>query len=73
MLIADLPPLAPGTAAIRIAELFETLVLVVRAGGVDTQQIQEATSLLTQKPFVILNGTRSALPSWLRKIWPDGP
>jgi Mrp family chromosome partitioning ATPase len=68
VLIADLPPLSSGVAAARIADLFESVILVVRAGGVDIPRIERATSVLNQRPFIILNGTVTRHRSLLRRI-----
>jgi Mrp family chromosome partitioning ATPase len=73
VLIADLPPLSSGVEAARIADLFESVTLVVRAGGVDIPRIESATSVLSQRPFIILNGTSIRHRSLLRRIWDSRP
>jgi Mrp family chromosome partitioning ATPase len=69
VLIADLPSLSSGVATARIADLFQSVTLVVRAGGVAVPQIEETASVLAQRPFVILNGTAAAPSSRLRNIF----
>jgi O-antigen/teichoic acid export membrane protein/Mrp family chromosome partitioning ATPase len=64
VLIADLPPLSAGITSARLADLFQSVTLVVRAGGVAVPHIEETALVLTQRPFVILNGT--AAPPWSR-------
>ena len=66
IVVADLPPLDAGITAARVADLFATPVLVVRAGGVATASIQQSAATLGRKPVVILNGT-GAKPSRLSK------
>jgi Mrp family chromosome partitioning ATPase len=63
VLIADLPPLSSGVVAARMADHFESVALVVRAGRVSVPNIEKSVAVLNQRPFVILNGealTRSA-------------
>jgi Mrp family chromosome partitioning ATPase len=55
VLIADLPPLSSGVIAARMADFFESVALVVRAGRVSVPQIEKSVSVLNQRPFVILN------------------
>jgi Mrp family chromosome partitioning ATPase len=55
VLIADLPPLSSGVVAASMADLFESVALVVRAGRVSVPHIEKSVSVLTQRPFVILN------------------
>lgn len=57
VMVADLPPLSSGVVAARIADLFQSVTLVVRAGKVAVPNVEQAATVLTQRPFVILNGT----------------
>jgi Mrp family chromosome partitioning ATPase len=68
VVIADLPALSDRVTAALAADLFESVILVVRAGGVAVPRVEQAASVLTQRPFVILNGTAEARPSRLRRI-----
>jgi Mrp family chromosome partitioning ATPase len=68
VLIADLPPLNSGIVAARIADLFDSVTLVVRAGAVDVSRIEQTLSIVHQRPFVILNGVGSSQTSWIRRI-----
>jgi Mrp family chromosome partitioning ATPase len=72
-LVADLPPLSSGATAARIADLFEAVTLVVRAGGVAVPVIEQTVSVLSQRPFVILNRTTSPPGTWLRRVLRTGP
>jgi Mrp family chromosome partitioning ATPase len=55
LLVADLPPLEAGLTAARVADLFDSVALVVRAGAVTVPAIERAVSVLRQRPHVILN------------------
>jgi hypothetical protein len=55
-MVADLPPLSSGVTTARIADLFQSVTLVVRAGKVAVPNVEQAASVLTQRPFVIMNG-----------------
>ena len=68
IVIADLPPLSSGVTAARIADLFESVILVVRAGKVAVPEIEKAASVLTQRPFVILNGIEAPRQGRIRRI-----
>jgi len=68
VMIADLPPLSHGVTAARIADLFESVILVVRAGGVAVPHIEQTASVLTQRPFVILNSIAAPRLSPIRRI-----
>jgi Mrp family chromosome partitioning ATPase len=69
VLIADLPPLSSGVTTARVADLFQSVTLVVRAGAVAVADIEETASVLTQRPFVILNGTAAPPSSLIHKIF----
>ncbi|MGH9056721.1 MAG: hypothetical protein ACRDYY_12820 [Acidimicrobiales bacterium] len=68
ILIADLPPLSDGVATVRIADLFDSVVLVVRAGRSPLNEVGDAASLLSQKPVVVLNGTENTGRSLLSRV-----
>ncbi len=65
VMIADLPPLSSGVTTARIADLFQSVTLVVRAGKVAVPNIEQAASVLTQRPFVIMNGMEARRQSRL--------
>jgi Mrp family chromosome partitioning ATPase len=56
LIIADLPPLDSGIATAHLTDVFESVLLVVRAGGLDLPQIEHRASVLSQQPYVLLNG-----------------
>lgn len=72
ILIADLPPLSDGVATVRVADLFQSVALVVRAGRLPLGEVGNAASLLNQQPVVVLNGievTRRSVLSRVLRIW----
>ena len=69
VLIADLPPLSSGVIAARMADLFESVALVVRAGRVSVPHIEKSVSVLNQRPFVILNAEAVPASSRVRRTF----
>jgi Mrp family chromosome partitioning ATPase len=67
VLIADLPPLSSGVVAARMADLFESVALVVRAGRISVPHIEKSVSVLNQRPFVILNAEAVSRAARIRK------
>jgi Mrp family chromosome partitioning ATPase len=68
LVVADLPPLVDGIATAHLADLFQCVALVVRAGATPVPQIDQLASTLTQRPFVMLNRTGKARRSLLRRL-----
>ncbi len=68
VLVADLPPLSSGLTTARMADLFRSVALVVRAGAVPLTEMSQMVSMLGQKPFVILNGKAAPKRSRIGKI-----
>jgi tyrosine-protein kinase Etk/Wzc len=68
MVIADLPPLLGSASGRSAAALFSSLVLVMRAGVTPIARVREATANLPVEPSVLLNGTHSTLPRWVRRL-----
>ena len=64
----DLPPLEKGAGGVQLVDLCDTVALVARAGEVSPHRIEEAAAALNTPPFVILNGVKSAAPSWVRRM-----
>ena len=64
-LIVDLPALPPVGTGDEFARLFDVVVLVVRAGGPSQKRIQSAAMTLGEPPVVLLNRSKSAIPSWV--------
>jgi MinD-like ATPase involved in chromosome partitioning or flagellar assembly len=68
LLVADLPPLSAGITTAHLADLFQRVALVVRAGATPVPQIDQLASTLTQPPLVMLNRTESRRRSLLKRI-----
>jgi Mrp family chromosome partitioning ATPase len=68
VVIADLPPLLGSGLGRAPAGAFTDLLLVVRSGVTPLGRIREATAHLPVQPAVVLNGTSSHLPPWLRRL-----
>jgi len=66
--VADLPPLMGNSAGRQAASLMADLILVVRANVVPAATIVEAVAGLPVTPKVLLNGTRSRVPGWVRRL-----
>jgi tyrosine-protein kinase Etk/Wzc len=66
--VVDLPPLLGSTDGPLLAAHFKSALLVVRAQVTPLAQIQEAVSMLSTPPLVVVNGVRSSLPRWLRRL-----
>jgi Mrp family chromosome partitioning ATPase len=68
VVIADLPPLLGGSLGQAPTAAVAGLLLVVRSGVTPLGRVREATAHLPVPPTVLLNGTRSSLPPWLRRL-----
>lgn len=64
--VADLPAVPPAGTADRFADLFDVVLLVVRSGLTPLDEVKRASDALPEPPLVVLNGTKSAIPRWLR-------
>ena len=71
VLVGDLPPLLDSPFGPLAAQAFERVVLVVRAGVTPVARVRQAASVLPADPVVLLNGTSTRLPRWIRKISGD--
>lgn len=69
VVVADLPPLLHSATGPLLAEMFDCRLLVVRAGVTPIARVREAIELLPADPAVMLNGTRSSLPRWVRRFF----
>jgi Mrp family chromosome partitioning ATPase len=68
VVVVDLPPILGSTVAGLAAGLFERTLLVIRAGVTPLPQIREATASLPSEPVILLNGTNTRLPPWIRRL-----
>lgn len=62
--VADLPCLPPTGSGDRLGELFDVVVLVVRAGAASGDAIRASAQVLPKPPVVLLNQTSSSIPRW---------
>lgn len=67
ILVTDLPSVTSGLGA-QWVEALERVVYVVRAGVTPMPRVREAIATLSAEPALLLNGTDSSLPRWLRLI-----
>ena len=67
VLVADLPPLLSSVGQAP-AGAFDDVLLVVRSGVTPLARIRQGTAHLPVRPKVMLNGSRSHLPAWLRHL-----
>jgi Mrp family chromosome partitioning ATPase len=70
--VVDLPPLLGSTDGPLLAAHFQSALLVVRAQVTPLARIEEAVGMLSTQPFVLVNGIRSSVPSWLRRLVDHG-
>jgi protein-tyrosine kinase len=68
VVVADLPPLLGSSCGQAPAAAFGELLLVVRSGVTPLGRIRQAIAHLPVPPRVLLNGTSSHLPGWLRRL-----
>jgi Mrp family chromosome partitioning ATPase len=68
IVVADLPPLIDGITTAHLADLFQCVALVVRAGVTPVPQIDQFASTLTHRPYVMLNRTGMRRRSLLKQL-----
>jgi Mrp family chromosome partitioning ATPase len=68
VVIADLPPLLGSSFGHAVAGWFPDLLLVLRSRVTPLARLKEATAHLPVEPKVLLNGTHSDLPRWVRRL-----
>jgi len=68
IVIADLPPLLGSSFGHAVAGWFPDLLLVLRSRVTPLARVREATAHLPVEPKVLLNGTHSDLPRWVRRL-----
>lgn len=68
VVVADLPPLPPEGLGLQVAAQCESVMLIVRAGTTPMTHIRRAIETMDKAPWVILNGTGSKTPRWLRRL-----
>ncbi len=68
VIIFDLPPVSDGAEVAQLSDLCDALALVVRSGQVTKRQVEAAAASLPGQVYVVMNGTRSATPGWVRRL-----
>jgi Mrp family chromosome partitioning ATPase len=68
VVVADLPSLLGNSVGRQAASLMADLILVVRANVIPATSIKEAIDGLHTTPRVLLNGTKSRVPGWARRL-----
>ncbi len=69
VIVGDLPATLSGGFGDYAAQTFDQLVFVVRAGITPLARVREAMVNLSSEPALVLNGTDSSLPRWLRAVF----
>jgi Mrp family chromosome partitioning ATPase len=68
VVIADLPPLLMSTTGALLSEALGIPLLVVRAAVTPAANVRQAIASLSVDPVVMLNGSGSSVPLWIRRF-----
>jgi capsular exopolysaccharide synthesis family protein len=70
LVILDLTSILVNSDTLPVADLADGVIVVVRAGVTPTSLVNKAVKLLDENKLlgVVLNGARSAIPGWLRRL-----
>ncbi|HEX4215183.1 MAG TPA: CpsD/CapB family tyrosine-protein kinase [Candidatus Dormibacteraeota bacterium] len=68
VVVVDLPAIIDSRCGTVLAALFEQPLLVIRAGITPAKKVGEALEQLDREPTALLNGTRTSLPRWIRRL-----
>ena len=70
LVILDLAGILANSDALPLTDLADGVIIVVRAGVTPTTVVDKAVALLDECKLrgVVLNGTRSFVPRWLRRL-----
>lgn len=73
IVILDIPPILVNSDAVLLTDLADGIVFVVRTGMTPLDVINKAITQLDSEKLrgVVLNGSESAVPGWLRRMWAD--
>jgi Mrp family chromosome partitioning ATPase len=71
IVLLDTPPVLTGSDALLMSNLADGAMLVVRAGVTPAALVRRTIEQLGEHKLrgVVLNGTRSSIPSWLRRLF----
>jgi capsular exopolysaccharide synthesis family protein len=70
MVILDLPPLLVNSDAVLLTDLVDGVICVIRAGVTPSTLVMRAVEQVEESKLrgVVLNGTSSSVPGWLRRL-----
>jgi capsular exopolysaccharide synthesis family protein len=70
IVILDTPPVLTGSDALLVSNLADGAMLVVRAGVTPAALVRKTIEQLGEQKVrgVVLNGTRSSIPTWIRRL-----
>jgi capsular exopolysaccharide synthesis family protein len=70
MVILDLPPILVNSDAVLLTDLADGVICVVRAGVTPMNLVSRAVEQLEDSKLrgFVINGTKTALPGWLRRL-----
>jgi len=70
LVILDLASILVNSDALPVADLADGVIVIVRAGVTPTSLVNKAVKLLDESKLlgVVLNGARSSVPGWLRRL-----
>jgi polysaccharide biosynthesis transport protein len=69
--VLDMPPLLGTSAGLQAVAICTPALLVTRACCTPLPRVRQAVRMLPEALVVVLNGTSSALPDWLRRLLGD--
>jgi protein-tyrosine kinase len=71
LIILDVPPILVNSDAVLLTDLADSIICVVRAGVTPSDMINKAIAQLDPEKLrgIVLNGSETAVPSWLRRLW----
>jgi polysaccharide biosynthesis transport protein len=70
LVILDAPALLVSSDAVPVSDLADGTLIVIRASVTPTPLVNKAIELLDEAKLrgVVLNGVRSSIPGWLRRL-----
>jgi polysaccharide biosynthesis transport protein len=71
VVVADLPAILDSPCGALLPEAFDEHLLVVRAAVTPVGTVRAAVATLAADPVILLNGTRTRLPEWMRRLLPS--
>jgi Mrp family chromosome partitioning ATPase len=68
VLVADLPPLTPGSGTVKLADLCGPVAIVIRSGAEQRDEIAAAVACLAGPVYAVLNDLRPKTPQLVRRM-----